>query len=87
VGAASGITAATLCYPLDTIRRRMQMKGTTYTSQAHAFATIYKTEGLRGFYRGWAANTVKVVPQNSLRFVSYELLKGLLHIHKRKTDT
>jgi solute carrier family 25 phosphate transporter 23/24/25/41 len=65
----------------------MQMKGTTYTSQANAFATIYRTEGLRGFYRGWAANTVKVVPQNSLRFVSYELLKGLLHIHKRKTDT
>ncbi len=46
-----------------------------------------RTEGMRGFYRGWAANTIKVVPQNSIRFVTYEMLKGLLGIKKSKTDT
>ena len=40
-----------------------------------------------GFYRGWAANTIKVVPQNAIRFVSYELLKSLLGVKKAKTDT
>lgn len=44
-------------------------------------------EGMRGFYRGWSANTMKVVPQNSIRFVSYEIIKGLLGIQKAKTDT
>ena len=37
-------------------------------------------EGLRGFYRGWAANALKVIPQNSIRFASYEALKGLLEV-------
>ena len=43
--------------------------------------------GMRGFYRGWSANTLKVVPQNSIRFVSYELMKKLLGVKKAKTDT
>lgn len=44
-------------------------------------------EGMRGFYKGWAANTLKVVPQNSIRFVAYELLKGFMGVKKAKTDT
>lgn len=42
---------------------------------------------MAGFYRGWSANTLKVVPQNSIRFVSYELFKSLLGIQKARTDT
>ena len=34
MGGAAGTVAATVCYPLDTIRRRMQMKGQMYSSQA-----------------------------------------------------
>lgn len=33
MGGAAGTIAATVCYPLDTIRRRMQMKGTMYSGQ------------------------------------------------------
>lgn len=33
MGGAAGTIAATVCYPLDTIRRRMQMKGVMYSSQ------------------------------------------------------
>jgi solute carrier family 25 phosphate transporter 23/24/25/41 len=87
MGASAGTVAATVCYPLDTVRRRMQMRGSMYKSQADALATIWRTEGVRGFYRGWAANTLKVVPQNAIRFVSYETLKGLLGVVKAKTDT
>ena len=78
VGGASGTFSATICYPLDTIRRRMQMKGKTYNGMGDAFVTIFKKEGMKGFFRGWTANTLKVVPQNSIRFVSYEVIKSLL---------
>jgi solute carrier family 25 phosphate transporter 23/24/25/41 len=87
VGGCSGTLAASVCYPLDTIRRRMQMKGRAYAGQLDAIATIARTEGLRGFYRGWVANSVKVVPQNAIRMVAYEAAKGLLGVKRAKTDT
>ena len=87
LGGMAGTVAATVCYPLDTIRRRMQMKGQMYRNQLDAFATIWRKEGVRGFYRGWTANTIKVVPQNAIRFVTYEALKGLLGVKRAKTDT
>lgn len=64
-----------------------QMKGKMYSSQIDAFRSIWSKEGLRGFYRGWTANTIKVVPQNAIRLVSYEALKSMLQVKKAKTDT
>lgn len=87
LGAVAGTISATVCYPLDTVRRRMQMKGDVYQGQFHAMKTILQKEGMRGFYRGWAANTLKVVPQNAIRFVAYEFLKKMLGVKKAKTDT
>lgn len=87
LGAGTGAFASSVCYPLDTIRRRMQMKGVVYRNQMDAFATIWQREGLRGFYRGWLAASLKIVPQNSIRLVTYELLKGALGIRRAKTDT
>lgn len=87
LGGAAGTVAATVCYPLDTVRRRMQMKGVTYNGMGDALVTIARTEGIGGFFKGWAANTIKVVPQNSIRFVSYEILKQLLGVQKAKSDT
>ena len=52
LGAVSGIVAQTCCYPLDTVRRRMQVAGTNYSSTMNAFSTIAKVEGFRGFYVG-----------------------------------
>ena len=80
VGGASGTFSATVCYPLDTVGRRMQMKGKAYDGMGDALATIWRNEGMKGFFKGWSANTLKVVPQNSIRFVSYELLKSLFGV-------
>jgi hypothetical protein len=37
-----------------------------------------KNEGFLGFYKGLAANLIRVVPTRSVYFYSYELLKSLL---------
>ena len=87
LGAVAGTFAASVCYPLDTVRRRMQMPGLTYDGPVHALRTIWRTEGPAGYYRGWLANTLKVVPQNAIRFVAYEFLKKLLSIERAKSDT
>lgn len=44
VGAASGTLAATVCYPLDTVRRRMQLRGHGYHGQAR-MGTLGAGEG------------------------------------------
>ena len=72
LGAVAGIFAQTCCYPLDTVRRRMQMKGKVYNGTIDAFKTIAKKEGLGGFYKGMTANAVKVIPNNAIRFLAFE---------------
>jgi len=75
MGATAGIIAQTACYPLDTIRRRMQLKGKNYKSTLDAIQTIIKTEGSLGLYRGISANTLKVIPNNAIRWMVFEHLK------------
>jgi len=52
-------------YPLDVVRRRMQMKGLnksdfSYKSTFHAFTTILQKEGIKGLYKGILPNLIKV---------------------------
>lgn len=75
-GAMSGLVAQTVCYPLDTVRRRMAVAGSGYTGNLNAVATIFRKEGFRGFYRGMLANAMKVAPNNAIRFGAYEFLKN-----------
>lgn len=84
LGGVAGLSAQTVCYPLDTIRRRMQVKGTHYTSIANAFSTIYQKETLRGFYKGMLPNAIKVVPNNGIRFLAYTYLTKWMGVEKRK---
>ena len=44
------------------------------------WAVFTLQEGLKGFYRGWAANALKVIPQNSIRFAAYEALRSLFNV-------
>ena len=43
LGAASGLLAASVCFPLDTVRRQMQMRTCIYQGQADAMAGIWRS--------------------------------------------
>jgi len=83
-GATSAIIAQSLCYPLDTVRRRMQVKGSQYTSMANAYKTIIEKEGILGMYRGILPNTIKIVPNNALRWMFYTYFCRMLSVEKRR---
>ena len=73
----------TVAYPLDVVRRRMQMQGVggrqvEYTSLVDGFRTVYVKYGMKGFYKGLIPNYLKVVPVVSINFVVYEYMKKLL---------
>jgi solute carrier family 25 phosphate transporter 23/24/25/41 len=84
-GCISGSIAATLVYPLQLIRVRMQVQGTashpaTYKGIRDCFVQTYKGEGWRAFYRGLGTSLSKVAPATGLAFLSYEWSKALLDV-------
>lgn len=84
-GGVAGALAQTVAYPLDVVRRRMQLAGMarripTYTGVVHALRTIWLEEGIRGLFVGLHINYIKVVPAVSFSFVSYEFMKKMLEI-------
>jgi solute carrier family 25 (adenine nucleotide translocator) protein 4/5/6/31 len=74
------LAAGTICYPIDSVRRRLMMQAGTgeklYRNGAHAFRLIWTQEGIRGFYRGIAPNLVRSVGA-ALLLVSYDALQSL----------
>eukprot|EP00250_Pteridium_aquilinum_P019213 c24345_g1_i2 orf=163-1767(-) len=62
----SATLATTMCYPLDTVRRQLQMKGTPYMTVLDAFPGIIAQDGLLGLYRGFVPNALKNLPNSRL---------------------
>lgn len=82
-GATAGATAQTITYPLDVIRRRMQMSAVNtperqYCGVVDCFSRTLRVEGVRGLYAGLLPNFLKVVPAMSTSFVCYEFTKSWL---------
>jgi len=83
-GATSAIVAQSFCYPLDTVRRRMQVKGVTYKGMLDAYKTIIAKEGITGLYKGILPNTIKIVPNNGIRWLCYTYFCRFMGVEKRK---
>ncbi|KAF5759511.1 putative mitochondrial carrier protein [Helianthus annuus] len=72
-------TVATVtCYPLDTIRRQMQMRGTPYNTVLDAFSGIIARDGVAGLYRGFVPNALKTLPNSSIRLTTFDAMKRLI---------
>lgn len=77
------ITAGTICYPIDSVRRRLMMQAgrpvdiRPYANAADAFKKILATEGVKGFYLGLGPNIVRSIA-GALSLVSYDVFRGSL---------
>ena len=87
MGAASKAVATTVTYPYQVVKSRMQQRPVSGAEGASAAAyrgfwtTVAATarhEGARGFYRGFAANLVRVAPQSAITLLVYERIRGAL---------
>ncbi|XP_030480727.1 uncharacterized protein LOC115697747 [Cannabis sativa] len=80
-GGLSGIASSTATFPLDLVRRRMQLEGAGGRARVYntalfgTFKHIFKNEGLRGLYRGILLEYYKVVPGVAIVFMTYETLQ------------
>ncbi|THH13637.1 hypothetical protein EW146_g6614 [Bondarzewia mesenterica] len=81
ISASMGEIAACLIrVPTEVIKTRSQTSsyGALADSSLAAAKLLWKTEGLRGFYRGFGITVMREIPFTSLQFPMYELFKTRL---------
>ena len=71
IGGFSGALGASIVYPLNLLRTRLQTQGTvlhtrTYTGWRDVLRQTVSTEGYRGLFKGLTPNLLKVVPAVSI---------------------
>jgi len=83
-GGIAGLVSQTSSYPLEVIRRRMQVGGAVgdrhRLGMAETARKIYTEAGWRGFWVGLTIGYVKVVPMVAISFFVYERMKTLLGV-------
>lgn len=85
IGASSGAISATVVYPINLLRTRLQAQGTilhkaTYAGIADVTRKTIQNEGWRGLFKGVTPNLLKVAPAVSISYVVYENAKALLGV-------
>lgn len=83
-GGIAGLVSQTCSYPLEVIRRRMQVAGAVGDGHrlriAETAKLIMKERGLPGLFVGLTIGYVKIVPMSAVSFFTYERLKTLFGI-------
>lgn len=83
IGAFSGALGASVVYPINLLRTRLQSQGTAihppvYTGVWDVAMKTIKGEGLKGLFKGITPNLLKVVPAVSITYVVYDNSKAVL---------
>ncbi|KAH0493915.1 hypothetical protein TgHK011_000558 [Trichoderma gracile] len=78
-GGVAGMISQTSSYPLEVVRRRMQVGGAVGDGRrlrvGETAAMIFRERGLRGFFVGLTIGYVKVIPLAAVSFYTYERMK------------
>lgn len=92
-GALAGLFGQTLTYPLDVVRRQMQVQNKQPQNANDAFRIrgtfqglflIIRCQGWRQLFAGLSLNYVKVVPSVAIGFTTYDMMKNLLGVPPRE---
>ncbi|KAI7870977.1 mitochondrial carrier domain-containing protein [Spinellus fusiger] len=85
-GAVSSVIGKTAVYPMDVVRKRMQVNTSLPIPWWTSLRQIIQNEGFISLYKGLFPSLVKVAPAVALTFLVFEeTKKGLLLL--KKTDT
>lgn len=78
-GGVAGVVSQTASYPLEVIRRRMQVSGAVGDGHrlriGETAAMILREKGVGGFFVGLSIGYVKVIPLAAVSFYTYERMK------------
>ncbi|GAQ80401.1 Mitochondrial phosphate carrier protein [Klebsormidium nitens] len=61
--------------PLDLVKCNMQINPTKYKSIGSGFGTLFREQGVKGFFKGWAPTLLGYSAQGACKFGFYEYFK------------
>jgi hypothetical protein len=82
--AISRFLVSLMVYPFTVVRTRLQQpqciggSNFKYKGTIDCFTKTYNSEGMKGFYKGFAPNTMRSLPSTALFFFCYETIKKAL---------
>lgn len=87
LGGFSGIIGSSLVFPLDLLRRRLQIMGSDpsvlrESSLLQEARHVVKQEGWKGLWRGLGPEIMKVFPSAGIMFLVFEQLKTLPNVFR-----
>eukprot|EP01112_Ceratiomyxa_fruticulosa_P011714 TRINITY_DN3200_c0_g1_i1.p1 TRINITY_DN3200_c0_g1~~TRINITY_DN3200_c0_g1_i1.p1 ORF type:complete len:343 (-),score=47.85 TRINITY_DN3200_c0_g1_i1:275-1303(-) len=90
-GAVAGAVSRTATSPFERIKILNQVQDIVsfqgeqrYVGVLNSLKTIYKDEGVYGYFKGNGTNVIRIVPTSAIRFYSFETYKEILL--KRQQD-
>ncbi|XP_069785405.1 mitochondrial thiamine pyrophosphate carrier [Narcine bancroftii] len=97
-GSCAGVISKTFTYPLDLLKKRLQVDGfgkarasfgqvQTYNGFLDCVFQVARGEGLSGFYKGLSPSIMKAAFSTGLVFFWYELFCDILSDYKLRTDS
>ncbi|XP_056151762.1 mitochondrial 2-oxodicarboxylate carrier [Lampris incognitus] len=84
-GGSAGLVEICLMHPLDVVKTRFQIQRgssdpTSYKSLGDCFRTIFRNEGIFGFYKGIFPPILAETPKRAVKFFTFEQYKKLLKL-------
>jgi len=98
-GSLAGLVGQTFTYPLDVVRRQMQVQTLSinqngasslqlmepkFKGTLDGLVTIVQRQGWKQLFAGLSINYVKVVPSVAIGFATYDAMKSLLGVPSRE---
>ena len=89
-GSLAGLVSSTATFPLDLVRRRLQLEGQRgsqqHVSYRNVFRNVVAQHGMKGLYAGLLPEYYKVVPGVAIAFCTYEFMKKSLQVQTNATS-
>ncbi|MCO5607385.1 hypothetical protein L7F22_061581 [Adiantum nelumboides] len=89
LGGVAGGSSAFLTTPLDIIKTRLQVQGSTkrYKGWGDAMATIWKEDGFMGFWKGSLPRVIWYLPACAVTFMSWQAMRNVFIKKTNDEDT
>lgn len=81
-GGIAGALGATIVYPIDMVKTRIQNQRTTvvgqvlYKNSLDCASKIFRNEGILGFYRGLGPQLIGVAPEKAIKLTVNDIVRG-----------